>query len=176
MRAKALALVLERRFPELDDRLITAVEVAASRSGHDTELTAHMLKKTIDDVSQTVDQLHIGEVFDNRPRKRALMLASALAVTIGGMAVVNFDAMKLWADAYIGYEDVYWDRQTTIIIKVIAQPNDREKDFLDEDGNPTGGLPGEYRHPRDEELALVIEIPRRAEPVEKLANEMFLNN
>jgi hypothetical protein len=169
MRAKALALVLERRFPELDDRLITAVEVAASRSGHDTELTAHMLKKTIDDVSQTVDQLHIGEVFDNRPRKRALMLASALAVTIGGMAVVNFDAMKLWADAYIGYEDVYWDRQTTIIIKVIAQPNDREKDFLDEDGNPTGGLPGEYRHPRDEELALVIEIPRRAEPVEKLA-------
>jgi hypothetical protein len=171
MRDKALALVLERRFPELDDRLITAVEVAASRTGHDSDLTAHMLKNTIDGVSRTVEQLHIGEVFDQRPRRRSLMLAAALAVTIGGMAVVNFNAMKVWADAYINYEDVYWDRQTTIIITVIAQPNDREKDFLDEDGNPTRGLPGTYKHPRDEELTLVIEIPHRtdATPVENLA-------
>ena len=29
-RAKALALVLERRFPELNDRLVTAVELSAS--------------------------------------------------------------------------------------------------------------------------------------------------
>ena len=40
LRAKALALVLERRFPELDDRLITAVEAADGRPPEGSPVSA----------------------------------------------------------------------------------------------------------------------------------------
>src|SRR5580704_1618621 len=53
-RARALALVLERRFPEMGSRLITAVEAAEARGGHESQqgesrLTAAMLERTIDE-------------------------------------------------------------------------------------------------------------------------------
>src|SRR5262249_49379456 len=46
-RARALALVLERRFPQLDDRLITAVEAAEGLEAVHGPLSAPMLSHTI---------------------------------------------------------------------------------------------------------------------------------
>jgi hypothetical protein len=47
MRTKALALVLERRFPELDDRLITAVQAAQSQAAGETAFTQSLRNRTI---------------------------------------------------------------------------------------------------------------------------------
>ena len=45
-RPKSLALVLEKRFPELNDRLVTAVESASQSESH-TPLTSAMLERTL---------------------------------------------------------------------------------------------------------------------------------
>lgn len=159
IRPKALALVLERRFPHLNDRLITSVEIEQSSTGRETALTESMLQRTVDDVTQVTQQLDVGEVFDKRPLKRAITGAAILFVSIIGFSVAMPEAMGYWWSAYISLEDEYWDRRTEIVVHVEARPNNQIKDFRDADQLRTNGRPGEYKHRKGDDLVLVIEVP-----------------
>lgn len=149
LRAKALALLLERRFPELDDRLITAVEAADGLEVGGSPMTAAMLRQTIVGATQTVGSLDMGSVFDKRPIRRALLMASVLTASILGLAVANTAAMERWIAGYLSLRDGYWPRETELIVRVIAQPGDRLKDFAS----------GQYKHAKGTDLTLQIDVP-----------------
>ena len=64
---KALALVLERRFPnELGDRLITAVELADPRATNKFGYSEVMIEHTIHDAVERIDKLPVANVFNWR--------------------------------------------------------------------------------------------------------------
>ena len=123
-RTKALALVLERRFPELDDRLVTAVELANSVSERDSELSRAMLRKTVDDAVRAAQTLDLDRVFNPKPLQRAMTFAVVLVVSIGGFAVVNQAAMATWKSSFLDLDAQYWQRLNELQVKVIAQPGD----------------------------------------------------
>ena len=100
MKPKALALVLERRFPHLDDRLITSVEIEESTTGRESVLTESMLRHTVDDVMQAAEGLDVGDVFDKVPLRRAMIGAIALIVSIAGFSIVMPEAMGYWWAAW----------------------------------------------------------------------------
>ncbi len=83
-RTRALALVLERRFPELNDRLITAVELAESRHPP-SGLTAAMLHRAADEAAELSHKLELREVFNVGPMARAIGLAILLLVSIAAI-------------------------------------------------------------------------------------------
>ncbi len=147
LRRKALALILERRFPELDDRLITAVELAESTTGHESDLTASMLKRTLDDVTRASQNLALTDVFEKRPLRRAVVLATILIASIGGFAWANQAAVQRWKAGYLDLQNEYWKRDYGLTVKVIAEPGDVVKQFKDHD----------YKHPRGGNLALLLE-------------------
>ncbi len=147
-RAKALALVLERRFPELDDRLITAVEAAEGGEATDSPITSAMLRHTIVEAARTASGLDLGSVFDRKPLRRAVITATVLVASILGLAVTNGAAMERWVAGYLGLKDGYWPRETELIVKVIVQPGDRVREFTD----------GRYKHPKGSDLSLQIEV------------------
>ena len=147
-RTKALALVLERRFPELDDRLITAVEAAEGTGTSDSPVTSAMLRHTIVEAARTASGLDLGSVFDRKPLRRAVITASVLVASILGLAVANSAAMERWVAGYLGLRDGYWPRETELIVKVIVQPGDRVREFTD----------GRYKHPKGSDLSLQIEV------------------
>ena len=156
MRTRALALVLERRFPELDDRLITAVEVAESQTGRETELTYAMLRRTVDDVTQAVRTVDVSDVFARRPLWRAVTISVALAASIVAFGLLNRELMASWFGAFIGLEEEYWDRDTRLVALVVpenAQPNDPPRDFVD----------FFYKHPKGGDLNLIVVVPERDE-------------
>jgi hypothetical protein len=63
-RDRALALVLERRFPEqLGDRLITAVELADTRKAARYGYSRQMIEQTIVEAADRVEQVPVGEAF-----------------------------------------------------------------------------------------------------------------
>ena len=154
MRTKALALVLERRFPELDDRLITAVELSESTSGRESPLTAAMLSRTVEDVARVSRKLDVGSVFEKRPLRRAVIVAAVLIASILGFAFVNQEAMARWQRGYLGLADEYWNRETVLDVKIVVQPGDRIRQFRD----------GEYKHPRGGDLTLLVEVPEGTRP------------
>jgi hypothetical protein len=161
MRTRALALVLERRFPELDDRLITAVEVADSQTGRETELTYAMLRRTVDDVTQAVQQVDVSDVFARRPLWRAVTISIALVASIVAFGLFNRALMASWVGAFIGLKDEYWDRDTRLVALVVpenAQPNDPPREFSD----------FFYKHPKGGDLNLLVVVPERDERTGKI--------
>ncbi|WP_298868875.1 hypothetical protein, partial [uncultured Gimesia sp.] len=146
MRRKALALVLERRFPELNDRLATAVELHDSQEPQNA-LTKAMLQRTVNEVTEGSRQLPLEEVFDKRPLKRAVFWSGLLLVSILVLAIFNQPAMARWAKGYLELRSDYWNRETGLVVKVIAQPGDRIKEFQ----NQT------YKHGLGNDLTLLVE-------------------
>jgi hypothetical protein len=84
----ALALVLERRFPDqLGDRLITSVEMADPRLAERYGYSQVMIDETIRSAADRVDRLPVQEVF-NWPRLRRYGLRVA-AATVGLFLLVG---------------------------------------------------------------------------------------
>jgi len=148
-RIKALALVLEKRFPELDNRLLTAVELGSSISGNESELTISMLNRTVGDVSRMAGRLDLEQVFERKPLHRSLMMAVVLTVSIFAFAMINQTAMARWADGFIGLKEEYWQRETQLSVRIIAQPGDRILEFKD----------NVYKHPRGADLTILVDVP-----------------
>ena len=157
-RAKALAMVLERRFPELDDRLISAVELSESEKAETPALTRLMIQQTIESVSAAVQKLDLASVFDRVPMRRAFLTATVLVTSILAFTATNSAALQRWIRAYVSLEDAYWERETSLVCKVVAQPGDVVKEFEEFDDR------FEYRHPRGADLSLVIEVPEERRP------------
>lgn len=150
-RARALALALERRFPELNDRLITAVELSAGEAA-EAGLGGAMLQRTIQEAGERVKALDLDDVFNRAPRRRWLTIAAVLLVSVLAFGVLRADAMERWFNAYVLLEDDYWEpyRQNAMTVKVIAQPGERIREFDEQ---------GEYKHPRGADLTLLAEVP-----------------
>ena len=145
-RSKALALVLEKRFPELNDRLITAVEFAESQSNPQSELSGAMLNRTIDDVVQAAQKLDVTSVFDRGPMRKAVTSAAVLVASIVGLAVANQQAFATWRDSFLSLSAEYWKRESDFTIHVVAQPGDLVRDFK---GNS-------YKHARGSDLTILV--------------------
>jgi len=146
LRSRALALVLERRFPQLDDRLITAVEASEGAQSTSGDLGSPMLAHTIRDAAQLAEKLDLAAVFDWRPLRRAVVLATMLVVSILGLMVFDSQAMDRWVHGFLGLSDNYWPRETELRVQVLLQPGDRVRDFENY----------KYRHPRGADLTLMV--------------------
>ena len=147
-RSKSLALILERRFPELGDRLVTAVELSSQPETR-SALTSAMLERTVAEASEKLRQLDVGSVFDRRPLRRAMSAASLLLVSLIAFGVMCPQAFARWRAGYLGLEETYWPRDVDLVATVLALPGDRVKSFVD----------GEYKHPRGSDLVLMFDVP-----------------
>lgn len=146
IRSKALALVLERRFPNLDDRLITAVEMADEPQPATQNLTSAMVRRTVNELSSLSKQLNPAAVFDSGPIRKAATIAVIMIVSFVGFAAANKPALDRWARGYLMFEEEYWARETNLKVEVIAQPGDRVRQFVD----------GIYKHPRGDDLTISV--------------------
>ncbi len=161
-RSRALALVLEKRFPELGDRLITAVELSDDPSRKQTDLGGAMLQRTIDDAASAAGRLDLGEVFNPAPLRRWVIAAVVLVVSILGFGAIRTQAMERWFNAFVLLRDDYWEpyRRSAMTVKVLVQPGDQVKEFASD---------GTYKHPRGADLTLLAEVPEGREVPEDVS-------
>lgn len=137
LRRKALALLLEKRFPQLNDRLITVVEVAeeseqkprAADSTPVPALSQTMLDRTIRDAVRLMESLKVEEVFNPRPLKTAFTVAVVALVSLAATAMASPATFSHWSNAYLQLADEYWNREHGLQVFVLAQPGDRVRPF-----------------------------------------------
>ena len=159
MHSRSLALVLERRFPSLNDRLVTSVELADSISGDESPLTVSMLNRTIDDATEDAARLRVADVFEIAPVRWAIIGAMMAIISVVGYGLVDGADLNRWVKAYIGIEEEYWVRETHLNVQVISEPNDRIREFKEDDENRLV-----YRHPKEGDLTLLITVPKGNNP------------
>ncbi|WP_437187520.1 hypothetical protein SH668x_000917 [Planctomicrobium sp. SH668] len=149
MQPADLALALERQFPELNDRLITAVQLADRAPAGPT---SQMLDRTIEEAVSKLSSVRIRETTRSGPLRQRMVIALTLLASVLILGATNTQAMERWYNAYILGKNDYWEpfRQNDLHVYVIAQPGDRPIQF-DQDGV--------YKHPRGSDLQIVADVP-----------------
>ncbi|MCA9122810.1 MAG: hypothetical protein H6822_36660 [Planctomycetaceae bacterium] len=119
MADRSMAILLERRYRQFRDSLITSVELNAERKGLDFH-NAKMLARTEDDALQNLSRVHLRSIFDARPLLFSLIGALVLVASIGGAIAADqhFEAGLL----ELGFRRLYllendpWPRNAAIEI------------------------------------------------------------
>ncbi len=114
--ATDLALVIERRFPQLAGRCISAVEFAGL-TAEASPLRATMMRATMSEAVEGLRGLHLGQVLDRRRiRRDALILGLAAGVAVG-WATLAGPSLRLWFQRNVLLADVDWPRQSSLRIE-----------------------------------------------------------
>src|SRR5262249_26790751 len=125
---RALALVLERRYPKLlGDRLITAIELADPQMAKRYRYSQAMVDYNVQDAANRVDQVPVGPVFNWRRLILHGVLVASLTVglyLIVGIAYCVFNLRSpidymvrfhhvacIWAERNLLLMHSYWPRQ-----------------------------------------------------------------
>lgn len=146
-----LALVLERRFPEFQDRLMTVVE-PPPESGPNA-VSRSMLQRTMQAADEVAGRVSADEVFDATPLKKQLALATFAIGSVVLLAAFQPSLLQRWWNAFVLCQDVYHVRQTQLNFTVIAQPGDRKLKFRK---TPDAWI---YLHPRGADFELQMTVP-----------------
>ena len=150
-----MALLVERRFPEFQDRLITVVE----NKQHYPEAGTHvesMLSRTASQAQTLLKSASLQDIFDTRSITKQSWIAGVLAASLMIHAFMSPGALTRWWNAFVQCKNTYHIRTTQLQFSVLADPGDRRLKFTDVDGRPL------HRHARGSDLQLMIEVPEQS--------------
>jgi hypothetical protein len=109
----SMAVLLERRFRQFHDGLVTAVELS-ERPDHAQEFNQDMLRRTRQQALAETQHVRIGDVFRLSPLVTKVVLALAAVVPIGVLYALNAQAVEIWAQRLYLLGDQTWPRNTEI--------------------------------------------------------------
>ena len=114
------ATLLERRFPALQDHLLTAVDVANSPS---TTSAYHpqLVAETARAADAAVADVQVGQIFNRTPLIRVVATSAALIVSVLVFAIASRDVFSFWLER-IALSDAPWPRR--VQLEVVGFPAD----------------------------------------------------
>ena len=113
---RSLALLLERKFPQFGDSLLTAVEYASS-SEHATDYERQMVAAAVDEAIERVREVDLDRLFNPAPLVRNVLLAVALGVSAVGFTLFDSEAVETWARRVLTFSNEPWPRKTRLVIE-----------------------------------------------------------
>ena len=105
------AMLLERRFPQLNDTLLTAV-LLGGRAADESELSGEMLERTCREAAARTSHVEPGKVFNPRPLWLHCGAATLLSASVVFFAVLENEAFGTWARRALGLSSQPWPRKT----------------------------------------------------------------
>ena len=147
-----LALLVERRFPEFQDRLITAVEGQDGYPETGTYVSG-MLQRTMDQAAELATGITSDDIFDSAPIRKYGWLAGLLVASVIGFSLVQPRSLTLWWQAFVQCRETYHVRTTALDFTVVAPPDGRRVPFREVDDRLL------YLHPRGADVELEMVVP-----------------
>ncbi len=147
-----VALLLERRFPQFQDRLITSVESAGGLPG-EGPLVRPMIERSVREAEQLAGTVAADDVFDATQLKQLSWIAAGLICSVALLGAARPRMIVRWWNAFVLCEETYHVRTTDLTMRTVAQPGDRRVDFMH------SGERLLYRHPRGADLELEMTVP-----------------
>lgn len=110
-----MAMLLERRFPQFRESLLTAVELSERRADA-APCNPQMLKRTCRLAAEPFQDVRLDDVFDPRPLRRAAAGALLLMISVVALAVALPGATKTWSRRNLLFSNEPWPRRTKLIV------------------------------------------------------------
>ncbi len=147
-----LALLVERRFPAFEDRLVLAVETSAATAVQTDQQGASMLQRSVSRAEELAASIQHTDVFDMVPLRRAGRVSGGLLFSLLLPLLVNPQIHDQWWRAFVTCQPVYRQRTTAVDLYAIAEPGSRRVAFA-------GQTALQYSHPGSADLELEFVIP-----------------
>ena len=113
MADRSMAVLLERRFADFHDSLVTSVELT-ERPDHAETFSSDMLDHTSEDALTSTGIVRLRRIFSYSPLVRSVLGAVVLLATIVLFYFVNNQALATWARRIYLLEDEPWPRNALI--------------------------------------------------------------
>ncbi|MGW8256447.1 MAG: hypothetical protein ACWGMZ_03075, partial [Thermoguttaceae bacterium] len=110
-----MAIVLERRFPHLNDSLLTAVSFwgrARESLGCDEALYARVCGTA----EERLAAAEVNKVFDFRPLSKTLLASVLLVISVLLFKAAHPNVVSVWAYRNLGFSMQPWPRMTRLVI------------------------------------------------------------
>jgi hypothetical protein len=111
-----MALLVERRFGQFRDSLLTAVELS-ERPERASGFNAEMLANTHRDALAHSTGVDLGEIFNPAPLARHVSLAAALVSSVLVFGVLSPNAFGIWARRNVLLSEELWPRKTRLVVE-----------------------------------------------------------
>ncbi len=111
-----LALLVEDRYDELDDRLISAIQFAQRDDLEEVGASTAMVEVMAEQANRLAAPLDFSRVVDHRRLWRVVRPAVAAAMLLIGFAIWQADTVKLWAARNLAFSDVAWPQETYLVV------------------------------------------------------------
>ncbi len=115
LRDRNMAVLLERRFREFDDSLLTAVELTEQPS-HASSFNREMLDHTSKIAVDKTGKIHVSDVLNPGPRMLAVVAALVLLGSVAAFAVAAPSGFSTWFNRAVLLQDDLWPRTNHIAI------------------------------------------------------------
>jgi len=152
LRDSDLALLVERRFPQFQDRLITSVE-SSQRIPDEGPLVRPMIEQSVREAEVLAGNVAADEIFDTSNLKRLGLMSGGLMLSVACVGIVSPQNLVRWWSAFVRCDEIYHQRTTDLVLHAVSQPGDRRIGFQEIDEQLT------YRHPRGADLELEMTVP-----------------
>lgn len=108
-----MAMLLERRFPQLDDTLLTSV-VLARRDPAAEGFDPTMLAVARAQASERVGSVPLAAVFNMVPLRMTVLTATAMVLTVAVFGMLAPAAIEVWTRRIVTLADEPWPRRTRL--------------------------------------------------------------
>ncbi len=163
LKDQSMALILERRFAELDDSLITSVET--SEKSHFAKLREKelleegdpdMLANTRRLAEERISNVKVSQVFNFRPLAIAGVASVLLLMTVGGFAIANTEGFLLGSKRLYLLKQDPWPRRSLIELVGAKIHRDNPLEGVDEIGQVVQFDNNEIRIAKGSSLTLLV--------------------
>ena len=126
----SMALLLERSYPMLGERLLTMVQLAGGKekvaggTERDDTFDPRLLAQVGDELEPLFPLTNPQKVLDSRPLARSFLGAFFLVLTILLFYLAQTTEVQIWAARNLAFQDVRWPRATRIRIEGFVAGDD----------------------------------------------------
>ncbi len=113
---RSLALLLERHYHQLGERLVTVVELS-ERDKENIDYDPRMLASTREEVAQLLPDANVRMVFSLRPLLQTFVIAFAVLGSVAVFVLWQPGAARIWADRSLLLGDSAWPHATKIDVE-----------------------------------------------------------
>ncbi len=159
LRDSDIALLVERRFPQFQDRLITTVE-SSKGIADDGPLVKPMLERSAREADSIAGNVTSDDVFDASNLKRLGLMSGGLMLSVAVFGIASPQSLTRWWNAFVRCDEIYYQRTTDLVLHAVSQPGDRRIAFKPIDGQLIDEQQQlTYRHSRGADLELEMTVP-----------------
>ena len=171
----SMALLMERKFSNFDDSLVTAVELDEHRHADD-HYSDDMVADILNQAQHELGGVRLRKIFNWGRLMRAMLLAAIFIAITLGFFLRNETAFTLWANRLYGLDDSTWPRQAQIELVDVQVSYGEVTDAESSSSNVTFGPDRSLKTARGASLMLRVRADADAPVVPRTCTIYYTNS